>query len=420
MRNKNKLKQFGQKHILMLEAYFFPETVASNQMLLDYCKALADNGYFVTIYCPIPTRGVTKETRKKYRRKKTEVLDSGVLIKRFFLMNEGKNFFLRFLRYLVMNIKQFFYALFHKYDLLLLNSTPPTNGLLGGLLKSIKRKPFIYYLHDVFPDSMVNMGVIKQKSLICKVGRMLEKYTYKKANRIIAVSNGIKANIIQKGVDANKTVVVYNWVDDNRINFVSKSNNSLINEFGIDSTKFIVCYAGNIGAAQGIETLIETAIMLKDDSKIQFVIIGNGVKMQECKDLSAKNNLNNVTFIPMQNQDRLSEVYSLGDVSVVACKPGFGNACMPSKAASIMSASTAILASFDLDSELAKIIVDNNLGVCVEPSNAKALKETILFFANNRELCSKYGNNGRLFLENNMSKSICTKSIVNVIRDCIG
>lgn len=413
------VEQNQKKTVLFMRGYFMPETAASNQMCVDYIQALSQNGYRVRLLCPVPTRGVSEEVRKAYKKKKYEQPDENITIRRFWLPSERGGAVKRAIRYLMQNVYQVVYALTHSYDALFLYSTPPTNGAVGALLRILKKKPFIYNLHDVFPDSLVNAGMTREGSLLWKLGNKMEQFTYRHADRIVTVSDGIRENILKKGVPEDKIQVVYNWVDANKILRIPRSENTMLQEFGIDGSKFLVTYAGNIGEAQGVMTILESAVYLKDNSRIRFVIIGNGAKEEACKQLAAEQQLNNVTFVPMQGPDRLSEVYSLGDVSLVSCKAGFGTCGMPSKTGSIMSASTAVVASFDLDSELTSILTRSQAGVCVEPGNGRALADAILQLSENTEVCETLGKNGRKYLEQNMTKEICTQQLVSVVKSTV-
>lgn len=409
------MKKSSNKRILFMRGYFPPENAASNQMCVDLLYALETNGYIINLICPLPTRGVTNEIRKKYKKIKDEYLNDNIHIRRYWLPKEGKSIFARGVRYLLQNIYQIIYGITHKYDVLYLYSTPPTNGVVGSLLKLIKRKPFIYNLHDVFPDSIVKLGFITKDNILFPIFKSMEKFTYKHASAIIAVSEGIRQNVLDKGVNPSKVSVVYNWADISKIKKINRHENTLLHEINLNNDDFIVTYAGNIGEAQGVTTIIESAIYLKNEKNIIFVIIGNGAKENECKSLAKSNSLDNVIFFPMQGIDRLSEVYSLGDVSLVACKAGFGNVGMPSKTGSIMSTKTPVLASFDINSELSNIILNNNAGICVEPDNPKALAKAIIELKSNLEICHSLGLNGYKFLISNMTKEICTEKIINII-----
>lgn len=405
--------------VLFMRGYFLPETASDNQMIMEFITDLSENGFAVKVLCPLPTRGVDNNVRNKYKKKKQEIINDNLVIRRFFLPKESKKVTLRALRYFMQNVYQIGYALTHQYDVLFLYSTPPTNGFVGAMLRCMKKKPFVYYLHDVFPDSLISAGMVSQDSKIFKIGRKVEDFSYRHADKVIAVSKGIERNIREKGVPKDKTSVVYNWVDEHKITRIPREENTLIEEFNIDRNKFLVTYAGNIGEAQGVLTILETAELLREDSGIHFVIIGNGSQQQHCEAIVKERHLDNITMIPMQGIDRLSEVYSLGDVSLVLCKKGFGSSGMPSKMGSIMSASTAVLASFDMDSELADIIQKFNTGICVPPEDAEKVKDAIVYLRDKPELVKQFGKNGRKYLLHNMTRHVCVGALINEIHDVL-
>lgn len=147
-----------------------------------------------------------------------------------------------------------------------------------------------------------------------------------------------------KGVPEEKIEVIYNWVDTDAIQPIAKEDNPLFEEFGIDRTKFTVVYAGNLGNAQNIDIILEGAKMLP---QVQFVVFGTGGLEDEIRVRIAHEHLDNVRLLPLQPYERVSQVYSLGDVCIVSCKAGLGGSAMPSKTWSIMSCARPVLASFD-------------------------------------------------------------------------
>ena len=404
----------SKKKIMIMRGYFFPETAASNQMCLEVAKSFAIHGYDTEIFCPIPTRGVDKKTRSEYKKKKHEQISENLVVRRYWLPNEKHSIILRALRYFLQNICQIIHGLLSSYDVLFLYSTPPTNGLVGSILKRLKKIQFIYNLHDVFPDSLVSSGITSENSLLFKIGKKIEKVTYRNADRIIVISNEIKRNVLSKGISADKVTLVYNWVDESRIHRIKREENGLAKELKISSTDFVVTYAGNIGEAQSVSTLVDAAKLLSQGN-IRIVIIGNGACEFECK--KKAEGIPNICFMPMQPISRLSEVYSLGDASIVSCKKGFGGCGMPSKFGSITAAGTALIASFDTNSELSDIVRNNELGVCVPPENSQSLADAIVDLYNNRQKCNEYGRNGRAFLLRHMTKDICTNAILKVVEE---
>lgn len=365
-------------NLLFLDAYFEPETIAYTHLEKDLLEGLKENNR-IQVICPTPTRGVSAQIREEYKSRKNEKLHGGkVRVRRFWAPQEGKNPIVRAFRYFWCNFRSYQIAIRVKnVDIVFSNSTPPTQGMLSAMVakklsKKYKKKvPFVYNLQDIFPDSLVNTGMTQKGSFLWKIGRKLENYTYENAEKIIVISDSFKRNIMAKGVMEEKIEVISNWIDLDTVHPVSRKDNKLISEFGIDPTKFLVIYAGNFGAAQGADVVLKAAEKLKSNEGIQFVIFGGGAYFEEAKKESEK--LDNVFIHELMSADRISEVYSLGDVALITCKPGTGNAGMPSKTWSIMACNTPIIASFDTDSDLADVIRDSNAGVCVEPGDVDAL-----------------------------------------------
>ena len=218
----------------------------------------------------------------------------------------------------------------------------------------------------------------KKGSLIWRIGRKIESFTYNNADKIIVISEGFKKNIMEKGVPDSKIVVVSNWVDLSAVFPVSRADNVLFDEYNIDRQQFIVLYAGNIGEAQGGDVILDAAKQLTDNKDIRFVIFGGGARYPDLVSRVETENISNVFITGLQPQDRVSEGYSMGNIALITCKPGTGNAGMPSKIWSIMACNTPVIASFDTLSDLADVIRESGAGCCVEPGNAKALSDAVL------------------------------------------
>lgn len=403
-------------NILFLDAYFEPEQTSFTQLEADLIEYLVSSGNRIDIICPTPTRGITDEVRRKYKNKKYEAISDNVFVHRFSATNEGKNPIIRALRYFWCNFRTL--AVGKKYkntDIVFSNSTPPTQGFIAAKVAKRLNKPFIYNLQDIFPDSLVNAGMTKKGSFLYKIGRRIEDYTYKNADKIIVISESFKKNIMEKGVPAEKIAVIPNWVDTVKIKPVNREDNTLFEEFGIDRDKFIVLYAGNFGASQGTDVILNAAELLKSQTDIQFVLFGGGSEFPKAKKTIDEKKLTNVIINPLLPAERISEVYSIGDVALITCKAGVGGAGMPSKTWNIMACGTPIIASFDTDSGLAEILKSSNAGICVEPENYKALADTIIEYKNNNLKFSS----GRDYVLNNADKHICLKKYATTIQSLL-
>lgn len=403
--------------ILQLAGYFFPEKAASIYLEENRYEAFSMAGFYTIVYTARPQRGLTEEEYQEYKHKKLEMMyNDGIEVHRFLMYREGKNTILRALRYFLISAVQLWKGIWTKnIDLIYVASTPPTQGALAAIVKIIKRVPFVYNLQDIFPDSLVGTGLAKKGGLLWKIGRVIENFTYRNADKIIVISEDFKKNIMAKGVPEEKIVVVYNWVDQNAVIDIPRSENILFDRYGLDRSKFYITYNGNIGLTQNMDMLLEVAKALEVNENIHFVLVGNGAYLEQVKQIIKDRNIGNVTLLPFQPYEKISHVFSLGDVSLVISKPGVGANSVPSKTWSIMSASRPILANFD-ENELKSIIEKNDCGIFTKAGDKVAFTDAILKLYNDRELCKEMGKNGRKFVMENLTKEVGTQKYVDVIK----
>ncbi len=410
--------------VLLLPAYFTPENMSSTSHDTNLQEDLAAEGVEMVVYTPTPTRNVSREVRNEYKKKRLETLYDGLMtIHRFRLQQEGRNPIGRAIRYALQCLKQINRGLFYKdarsCNVMYIDSTPPIQGAMASIIKKFRHLPIVFKLGDVFPDSMVGAGFVTEKSFIYKVGRKIEKYTYKNADKIIVVSEDIKSNLITKGVPSDKIEVVYDWVDTDKLHPVSKDNNPLFERFNIDKDKFNIVYAGNLGSAQNISIIIEAANRLVNNPNIHFVIFGSGDVEEEVRNTIDQLNLANLKLFPLQPAKLVSQVYSLGDACIVSCKPGFGGSAMPSKTWTIMACGRPVIASFD-KGQLEKILVKENTGCFSDAGDVESFVEKICFLEKNRQHCLKMGFNGRQYVEKHLSRKEATGRIIKIMKQVSG
>lgn len=393
-------------------SYYLPETAASLYITDNIVHACAENDVEVDLFTPTPTRSVPEGA--KWEREE-QLVGGKLRIHRFHLYGEGKNPILRALRYLFGELILLHKCLWTNYDVAFIDSTPPIQGLKMPLIKWFKRKPTVYNAQDLFPDSLVNNGLTKKGALIWKIGRIVEKITYKYADKIIVISEDFKKNIMAKGVSEEKIIVIYNWVDQNAVVDIPREKNKLFDKYNLDREKFYITYNGNIGLSQNMDMLMEVAKALQSNPCIQFVLVGTGAYLDEVKKMVNERDLDNVHLLPFQPYEDISHVFSLGDVSLVVSKPGTGSASVPSKTWSIMSASRPVLANFD-ENELKDIINLHKCGIFTKAGDKVAFTDAIIKLYQNRDLCREYGKNGRQFVMDNLIREAGTQKYVDVIK----
>ena len=408
--------------ILKMSPYFEPEQVGTTHLHRDLREAYIKAGFTMVDYVPRPTRGISDEVYEEYKHKKyEEQLDGKVIIHRFAMFREGTNPIQRAIRYVLVNLIQYFKGIRAKdVDVLVSVSTPPTQGILCGLVARKLKIPFIYNLQDVFPDSMVIANMTKKGSLIWKIGRKVEDFTYRHADKIIVISEDFKRNIMEKGVPEEKIVVVPNWVDPTSVYPVERKDNILFDRFGLDRDKFYICYSGNIGHSQNLRLLMDAAKLLKTDlPDMRLVLIGDGMMKDELEKMIRDEAIDNVVLLPFQPYEEIAHVFSLGDAGLIISKAGTGGSSVPSKTWSIMAAERPIIASFDEESRLSKLIEEAGCGVTVKPDDLDVLVEAIKTLYNDRENGVAMGKTGRRYLLENLDKEKCVAAYVDTIKSVV-
>lgn len=406
-------------NIFFPTSYFYPEKAASSYLGDNIREAICKQGFSIELFVPTPCRGISKEEREEYcssRHRIEKMYDGKMTVHRFPLFREGKNPIVRAVRYSLCWLIQFWYGLRAKnIDCIYCASTPPIQGMLGAFLRKCKHVPFVYNLQDIFPDSLAGTNLAKKGGLLWKIGRVIEDFTYRNADKIIVISEDFKRNIMAKGVPEEKIEVIYNWVDEEAVVDVPREKNKLFDKYGLDRSKFYVTYNGNIGLTQNMDMLLEVAKALEANEEIQFVLVGNGAYLEQVKQIIRDRHVGNVTLLPFQPYEDISHVFSVGDVSLVISKPGVGANSVPSKTWSIMSASRPVLANFD-ENELKDIIEQNRCGIFTKAGDKVAFTDAILQLYQDRELCREYGRNGRRFVMENLTKQVGTQKYVDVLK----
>lgn len=407
-------------HLLYFVQYFPPEKASGLPIVMDMIEGFAKHGWDIDVFVPTPTRGVTKETRKEYASRRKEVLCNGKLtIHRMPLYRERTNMLQRTIRYSIFSLQCLMRGLFVPADAIFTGGGPPTQGMIGALIHKWTRKKFIYNPQDLFPDSLVISGKASEQSIAVRIGRVMERFSYQNADAIITITENMADNIRMKTKNHGKVHVVRNWIDTEKTVCIEKEKNRLFEELNLPRDHFFVIYAGNIGLLQDLDTVIDAAEYLKEERGIGFIIFGNGSEEEHIRNLIATKKLSNVKMFPLQPLERVSEVYSLGSLSVVSCKKGTGNVGMPSKTWTIMATGTPIIGSFDIGSELDKTLQEADCGICVEAGNPRLLAAEILKCYKNPAKVEKMGKNARQYVEQKVSKQTSVRQYIDIIENAV-
>lgn len=298
-------------------------------------------------------------------------------------------------------------------DLVIATSTPLTVGITALYMKWFKKAPYIFEVRDLWPEVPIQMGAFKSP-LIVKPTRWFEKTIYKNAEHVIALSPGMQNGVI-KYISKEKTSMIPNMAKVNEF-WIRKKNVELEQKLGLKPNAFKVIHFGSLGLANGAETIIESAKLLKDDSSVEFLFVGGGSTEDKLIEECQKYQLNNVKFLGRFPMKEMSEIVNLSDVSMVSFKDLpilYTNS--PNKLFDSLSAGKPIIVN---SAGWTKAMVeDYKCGYYVNPNKPHELVDKILFLKEHPEVVIEMGQNSRTLAETVYDKSILCRQFVEVIEN---
>ncbi|HSG43930.1 MAG TPA: glycosyltransferase family 4 protein [Anaerolineales bacterium] len=284
---------------------------------------------------------------------------------------------------------------------LVMGTTPPIfQAVSAWFVAWIRRRPFLLEVRDLWPEFGVSMGVLKNPVVIA-LARWLEMFLYKRATHIMVNSPAYKEYMIGRGVPETKVTYIAYGTDVDMFNS-SVNGSSIRKELGVDD-KFVVLYAGALGQANDIDTILRAAGRLKKEEKIRFVLFGDGKERTRLQSEAERMKLSNVNFAGVRPKKDMPQIVASADVCLAILQdiPMF-RTTYPNKVFDYMSAGRATVLVIDGVSR--KLIEDSYGGVYVQPGDDKQLAETILDLSKNVDIVKQMGLNAREYLVEHLDR----------------
>lgn len=389
--------------ILYITQYFHPEIGATTNRALANIRYLSKKGHDVTVLTEMPNhpKGIIFDGYKG-KMFMTESMEEFKIKRVWVFTSVKKNFVTRLLFYITFAILGSLSAIFRwgKYDIVYVTSPPLFVGMIGLVLKFFfPNTKFVFEVRDLWPDAAIEMGELKNKQFR-NFSYSLEKSLYKKADHIVAVTKRFKTRIIEKGYSGKKISVIRNGSD---LSFQKVVVPKELNEKFQTDNKFIIIYAGILGIAQNLTTVLKAAERLRDDD-ILFLLVGTGPEESILKDYSEFRNLTNVIFTGEIPKEKMSEYFSLADYGIIPLKNiKVFERTIPSKLFDYMSANLPII--LGVRGEAKEILEKSEAGICFEPDNVEDLVDKIIYLKNNKSEMSQMKIKGRDFVKTNFDRS---------------
>ena len=232
-------------------------------------------------------------------------------------------------------------------------------------------------LQDVWPDNAVQSGLLREGALLYRFFEFFQRYVYKNADRIVCISDDMKAFIASKGVPEEKISVIYNWGYTDEIVDIPWAGNAFVKKFNLDENLFYAIYAGNIGRMQNVELVLKAAERLQSEEKIKFLIIGAGAREEQIKQMAKEMELTNVQFLSFQPAELATSIYSAAGVNLIPLVPGGVKTALPSKTGVCLSCGQPIVFAFGENCRFAQVVESYHAGVCVSAQNPEEMAKAI-------------------------------------------
>lgn len=392
--------------ILFHTQYYPPELGAPQSRVSELAQGLADLGYEVSVLTAMPNYPSGK-LFAGYKKLFCKEELAGIRVYRSFIIpSQSASIFTRLLNYFSFVLSSLLRGLFlPKPDLIITESPPLFLGISGFFLSRLKGAKWIFNIADLWPRSALELGLIKEQSLFYKLSAWLESFCYRNAALVTGQSNTILADIsarfpdvltyhLSNGVDPSKfcpspsTVVGLRSERECKVRVSLSSFPSPVT----NPPSICVLYAGLHGLAQGLDQIIEAATRLRDQTDIEFVLIGDGPEKRSLITMAESQVLKNISFFDPVPKSDIPAILASADILIVPLKVQLTGA-VPSKLYEAMAAAKPLI--LIAGDEAAEIVEDAECGIVVSPGDINALVNAIKALASDTLQRTRLGENGR-------------------------
>lgn len=384
--------------VVFLNRSYWPDGEATGQLLTELCEDLAEK-YDVTVIAGQPNHNPGNESFSR----SAAFVHNGVTIERVRHPQWGK----RTLVARAIGLVGFLVAAtirafrIGRPDVVVVETDPFLLALLGGWLKSRYRCRLIVYLQDLYPDIAVALGKVREGWLTRFLRSRLAR-AYGQADAIVVLSGDMKNRLVDWGIDGSRIVCVENWVDTSAVYPVKVNNPFRVRES--IQNKFVVMHSGNMGLSQFLDNVLNAAALIDESTNLELLLVGEGATRRDLEAQAKRLELKKVRFLTYQPREELAQSLSAADLHLISMHPDAHHCLMPSKFYGILASGTPILAIAAQESELAKLIREHKIGLCVAPGDPARLAESLTWCANHQDELLEMGNRARLVAVENYDR----------------
>jgi glycosyltransferase involved in cell wall biosynthesis len=414
----NDPQQNKRFRVLFLTPYYPPEVGAAQTRTEDFALRLSRSGYDVSVLTTFPNYPsgiVPMEWRGKFFWKGTD--DSARIYRVWSYISPGGRFWIRLLNNLTFALFATLIGIWlAKPDVIVVESHPLFNGVAAIILSTFKRAPFVLNVSDLWPESAIQLGALKNPVLIW-LAEKFEQLAYRRAAIILAMSRGIWNKIRHDGIGDSKVLLFRNAVDCDVFR-PGLDGLTMRVQLGVAPDAFIVLYAGTFGFFNDTKVILETAARFQreNNSRVQFVFVGDGKEKRKLQDFVAQNGLTNVRLVRPIPKAGMPTLLAASNCVVIARK-NHDTGTLPRKLFEAMASAKPVVlaASGEAEDELRMA----GGGICVPPEDSASLRDAVLQLLTNPERANDMGRKGRQYAEVHFSHSKRTRELLDHLQSLL-
>ncbi len=341
------------------------------------------------------------DAKKFSKERRFEIVDGIRVIRARMPAFIHKSYTLRVVAFVMHMFSSFWHALWQrKVDLVIGTSPSLFQAVTAYVISVIKWKPFLLEIRDLWPDFAVEMGVLKSPFLIYWA-RQVEVFLYRRAKHILVNSPAYVDHVRSKGIAPEKIALIPNGVDPNMFD-PNERGESIRAKLGLGS-QFVVVYAGAIGPANDIQTIVRAAEKLREHPEICFVLVGDGKSRPQIEEMIKKLGLSNVLLAGAFPKSEMGRVLGMANVCVATLQdiPMF-RTTYPNKVFDYMAAGRPTLLA--IDGVIREVVEASRGGLFVKPGDSQDLAEKTLQLFQNPELCKQMGSQARAYVQTHFDR----------------
>lgn len=377
--------------VLFLTDNFIPERNAPALRSYEHCRRWVRQGVDVTVVTTVPNFPLGKPL-PPYRNRlcQRETIEGIRVVRVWSFLAPNRGVVLRAIDFASFAISGFLAGLFQRTDIIVATSPQLLTAVAGNLLSRFKRRPWVFEVRDLWPESITAVGAMKDGILI-RFLRGIERTLYNGAGRIVAVTEPMREQLIARGVSPEKIAVVRNGADLERL-VPRIADPELKARLKLEG-KFVVGYVGTHGFAQGLEVVVRAASILRGGD-IHFLFVGEGARRDDLIALARQLDVRNVSFVGGVSSDVAVDYLALADAIVVPLKDSaVFDGALPSKIFEAAAMEKPILLSAKGAS--AELVRDYRAGLVVPPEDSDSLAAAVLRLRSDPALRESFRDGGK-------------------------